>query len=71
VQESFDGTSILATYSHAWLRQSQDRPLERPDTRQPSVMGMELVAWELVTRSEGLPNTISEDGHVGTIFGPD
>ena len=34
-----------------------DRPLQRPDTRQPSVEDLELVAWELVVGPEGLPGT--------------
>ena len=42
-----------------------DRPLARPDTRQPSVMDLELVAWELVVGPDGLPNTISEDNRDG------
>ena len=32
-----------------------DRPLHRPDTKQPSVEDLELVAWELVVGPEGLP----------------
>ena len=32
-----------------------DRPLRRPDTKQPSVEDLELVAWELVVGPEGLP----------------
>ena len=31
-----------------------DRPLHRPDTKQPSVEDLELVAWELVVGPEGL-----------------
>ena len=31
-----------------------DRPLQRPDTKQPSVEDLELVAWELVVGPEGL-----------------
>jgi len=42
-----------------------DRPLARPDTRQPSVMDLELVAWELIVGPDGLPNTISEDNRDG------
>ena len=32
-----------------------DRPLSRPDSRQPSVRDLELVAWALVVGPEGLP----------------
>ena len=32
-----------------------DRPLARPDTKQPSVEDLELVTWELVVGPEGLP----------------
>ena len=32
-----------------------DRPLHRPDTKQPSVEDLELVAWEIVVGPEGLP----------------
>ena len=35
-----------------------DRPLRRPDTRQPSVEDLELVAWELVIGPEGLPSKV-------------
>ena len=34
-----------------------DRPLARPDSRQPSVRDLELVAWALVVGPEGLPAT--------------
>jgi len=33
-----------------------DRPIQRPDTKQPSVEDLELVAWELVVGPEGLPH---------------
>ena len=32
-----------------------DRPLQRPETKRPSVEDLELVAWELVVGPEGLP----------------
>ena len=32
-----------------------DRKLTRPDSRQPSVRDLELVAWALVVGPEGLP----------------
>ena len=32
-----------------------DRPLQRPDTKQPSVEDLELVTWELVVGPEDLP----------------
>ena len=35
-----------------------DRPLLRPDTRQPSVQDLELVAWELVVGPVGLPDKV-------------
>ena len=39
-----------------------DRPLARPDSRQPSEQDLELVAWELVIGPEGLPEPDSR-GH--------
>ena len=35
-----------------------DRPLARPDSRQPSVRDLELVAWALVVGPEGLPEDV-------------
>ena len=33
----------------------QSEGLDRPDTKQPSVEDLELVAWEIVVGPEGLP----------------
>ena len=38
----------LAALREAILAEGLDRPLVRPDTRQPSVEDLELIAWELV-----------------------
>ena len=32
-----------------------DRPIQRPNTKQPSIEDLELVAWELVVGPDGLP----------------
>ena len=38
----------LTTLRVAIVEEGLDRPLQRPDTRQPSIEDLELVAWELV-----------------------
>ena len=42
-----------------------DRPLRRPETKQPSVEDLELVAWELVVGPQGLPSCQHDDGQGG------
>lgn len=44
----------LATLQEAIHIEGLDRPLQRPDTKQPSLEDLELVAWELVVGPEGL-----------------
>lgn len=44
----------LNTLRAAIQTEGLDRPLARPDTKQPSVEDLELVAWELVIGPEGL-----------------
>ncbi len=45
----------LTTLREAIQAEGLDRPIQRPDTRQPSVEDLELVAWELVVGPDGLP----------------
>ena len=47
----------LSTLRTAIQIEGLDRPLQRPDTRQPSVEDLGLVAWELVVGPDGLPPT--------------
>jgi hypothetical protein len=57
--------SALSSLEAAIKHEGLDRPLARPNTKQPSVEDLELVAWELVIGPEGLPQTAAEDGHDG------
>ena len=45
----------LAALREAIQAEGLDRPLQRPETKQPSVEDLELVAWELVIGPEGFP----------------
>ena len=45
----------LTMLKNAIQSEGLDRPLHRPDTKQPSVEDLELVAWEIVVGPEGLP----------------
>ena len=45
----------LTALREAIQAEGLDRPIQRPDTRQPSVEDLELVAWELVVGPQGLP----------------
>ena len=44
----------LTALREAVRAEGLDRPIRRPDTRQPSIEDLELVAWELVVGPDGL-----------------
>ena len=44
----------LTALREAIQSEGLDRPLQRPDTKQPSVEDLELVAWEIVVGPDGL-----------------
>ena len=52
----------LTTLRAAIVKEGLDRPLQRPDTRQPSVEDLELVAWELVVGPDEMRSALV-NGH--------
>ena len=47
--------SALTALREAIQAEGLDRPIQRPNTKQPSIEDLELVAWELVVGPDGLP----------------
>ena len=45
----------LTALREAIQAEGLDRPIQRPNTKQPSIEDLELVAWELVVGPDGLP----------------
>ena len=57
--------SALSSLKAAVQAEGLDRPLARPNTKEPSVEDLELVAWELVVGPEGLPERTLENANDG------